>query len=285
MEVRKSTHVDEVLERADGKPTRVRRSFEDLEASSEATFGDNMREFEMDTPLAGSVIEVAVDEEGDASAQVVEGDSSVDSEALEGHRPELALDALLPAGEVEVGSSWDLDAKAVLRGLGLDLGKALYKAPEPEGGGEGESRGGRRGGFGGGGSRTFDLLEGAEWTGEARVSATDGEAEGLTCWVVELELKAEGELPEQSFGGGRGRAFGLAQLGPPTAFENDFQIELSGKLFVSVEKHRPVRLELEGTFRSNRVREGSRGESTFRMDSSTEGDFELVITVTEVEEE
>src|SRR5439155_24572693 len=52
---------------------------------------------------------------------------------LDGHRPDLSLDALLPRGTVESTATWAIDSDALLRALGLDVEPLLFPAVRHDG--------------------------------------------------------------------------------------------------------------------------------------------------------
>lgn len=288
---RRVVAVDRVLEHADGKPTRVRRSFETVEAEGAVLFGENEMALEQESPLDGVVLELSL-EDGEVVAEVVEGEEPDAEASLEGHALTLALDALLPAADVALEESWELEAEAVLRGLGLDVESALFPPPsreEGERGGRG-GPGGRRGGpRGGGGGSATRLFAQGEWEAEATFAAEDEEYEGGVYALVELELESTGELPEPQFGG-RGGGRGDDMLRPAGAAErvldSTFEIELKGRLLFSQEDRLPVLLEVEGTITTQRdiEREGRDG-GTMEISTTQEGTFQHVVRIAENEDQ
>lgn len=286
--VHRVSHVDRFLKLdADGAPQVVRRTFSDVGGSRTVTMGDNEFDADAESPFDGLVVEFTRKGSG-AEAKVVEGRRPEAPDALEGHALTLVLDALLPGKEVAEGAKWDLDGDAIRHALGIDLTRKLFPRPAPEerGGGEERGRGGRGGGrmFGGGGG-AGDLLGRAEWSGTAKLVDLDHDHDGLVCARIELELEGRGELPERpAFGGGRGerggRALEVRELGGATS--NDFRIELTGSLLFAVEARRPVRLELEGSLRTERDQEMSgRGGGSMRMRHVEEGTLRHVVNVAE----
>ncbi len=234
--------IERLLESEDGRPKVIEREFETVEGSSTRSFGDQEMETEYECPLDGVTLRLT-DDEGDVEVEVIVGDSP-DDELLEGHRLELASDALFPEGEIEVGETWDLEAEDIRRLLGLDVMSALFQRPSREGrggfgGGGGEGRGRGRGGRRGGG---IDTLAVAEWTGTAVLERDDDTHVGERCARIEFDLEASGELPEIEFEDFRRRAFGL----PALPRENRYEIEAQGHLVFSLETRRPVALEVEG---------------------------------------
>jgi hypothetical protein len=258
-ETRRSVHVDRWLACADGRPTRVRRSWQEVEGDLEMDWGGESRGFALESPFEDVAVEVARDEDGELSWEVVEG-SDPGQEALEPLRPELAVDALLPRGEVEQGETWDLEPEAIARTLGLDLADVLFQRPDPgDGGGGGRGgRGGRGGGMRGGGS-TLGQLAGAEWSGQATY-AGEVDYEGTRCALIEIELEAESE----SDGEGMTRSF---------------EAELEGKLYVDLEARRPLALDVEGDLATEMDSERERQGVLIEMHRAEEGRFELAYRV------
>lgn len=275
--VYEEVHVDRPMAVGDGKPTKLRRTFEKVGGTSSMTFGDNVRDSELESSFEGVTLELVV-KDGAVETDVVEGSKPDGEGALEGHRIETFLDGLLPSDAVEVDGAWDLEKDAILRALRLDVRKALYARPAPpEGGGE-SGGGGRRSGRGmGGGSN--GMLENAEWKGTAKLVSADKEIDGVSCSVVELKLEAAGsrELPQRT-GGRRGGVFGLE-----TALENTltYDLRLEGKLVFSNKDKRPVSLKLEGTAHSDTRTEFSGGERSMKTHAVQDGKIEYKVEVSE----
>ncbi len=260
-ERRKSVHVDRFLECADGQPSRLRRSFEAVEGEIEADFGGETRSSSIDSPFSGLTLELSREEQGEVAVEVVDG-SAPDEEALAGQALELALDALLPPGDVDAGESWALDKSAVLRALALDVGAGMFPRPQDErpegrGGGGRGGRGGMRGGS------TAQMLSGATWGGRATLKEGLEDQGGTSCALIEIELEAERDLSD-----GEGTS-------------GSFEAKLQGRLYFAVDARRPVLLELEGSLSSEidsqREREGSRIE----MHRESEGSLAYRVSVTE----
>ncbi len=263
-----------VLEHEDGAPVRVRRSFEKVTSKTERERRDGTTESELECPLDGVTLEISL-EDDEVVVEVVDGGEPDDDAVLEGHGLTLSLDALLPEGDVAEGDSWELEGEAVLRALDLDLDAAFFPVPAPTEPAEGERRGRR-----GGGRSSARLLVEAEWSAEATLKATDTEHEGLECLEIALELDGEGELaPRQlRFGGRRGRV--LEPGDGALATDNDYSIEIEGRLLFSAAEGRPVLLDLEGSISTSRYSEFDRGESSMTMRTAEEGSFEHRVEVT-----
>jgi hypothetical protein len=283
---RKTVLVDQVMEGQGAIPKKVRRSFETIEEASEMTFGDETRESEREGPLQGLTVEMTRDEAGAVSVEVVEGQEPDDEKLLEGLELTLALDALLPEGEVELGASWELEDAAVRRALSGALDARLFPEAQPEEGAGGERGQGRRGGPGGrgGAARLIALVE---WKGKATLAEASAEHEGEPCAVLELELEAEGDVPEPRGGGGGGRGFALgadASKAPAcerAELEGTVSVRLEGKLYFSLARRAPVRLELEGELSSDSTTERQREERTIRIHSAQKGQIRIHVDITE----
>jgi hypothetical protein len=259
---------DKLLEHKDGAPTKVQRKFGEQKQGSTMVFGENERSDERDGALAGVTLELTLGDGGEVEAKAIEGDAP--GESLKGHRLTLSLDAFLPEKAVDDGDAWELDAAAVKRGLALDLNPILFPPPTEEPSGDsGRGRRGPRGGSGG------MLLMSAEWEGKATLSDSTEEYDGAACQIIKLEIEADGTLEEPSFGGGRGRAFGLEAA---AVFETTYEVKLEGRLLYDAIQKLPVRLELEGKAKIESNRSFEREGSTTKMESTQEGTIRLEAT-------
>lgn len=257
---------DTVIEESDGTPAVIHREFESIGTRFELEDSANgSRDLDSEAPLEGVTLKLErADDEVEVT--VIDGDSP-GADHTEGHRLELALDALLAEGDVEVGSEWELEGEAIRRALSLDLGPVLFPAPEREAAGEGRRERGR-----GAAMREplGQLLAQAEWSGTAELVDMEDELEGLKCVRVELEIEAShsasGEV-EASGPGGRGGRGGTMER------TTEIEVELEGDLFFSIEEGRPVLLRLEGDLSLERhvVRGG--GERGFEVRVLQEGEF------------
>jgi hypothetical protein len=274
-------HVDRVLEHDESGPKRVRREFVALEIERSTSFGEQSNDETQEGSLAGATLELTRGDDGEVEAKVVDGSEPDEASALEGHRLELALDALLPGDEVDAGGEWELDNDAVRRALALDLHKALFPEKPPE---EQPAEGGReRGRFRGrGGPRDASLLLRAEWTGTAKLTDETEEFEGATCAVIELEIEGQGDVPQMGPGGGGGRAFGLAPLARE---DNTFEIELEGRLLFDKAKKQPVHLEIDGTISMTTHSEREFGESKMVFHAEYSGEISVEVSVSAVASE
>jgi hypothetical protein len=275
----KEVHVDKLVEVEKGKPAKVERHFEELGGSRSFSFGEREGESEVETPIEGLTVRLT-GEDGDVTAEVVDGTKPEDEKAFAFERLTLFVDGVLPGKDVEEGASWELSKEQVLSILRLDAHRGLFPPPPRDGGENGG--GGRRGGsFGGGELR---LLIEADWKGKATLADASAEVDGVQCAVIELELTASGELamPERGPGGG-GRRGGMPEAEPTTpALGNSYEIDLEGKLAFDLAAKRPVSLDVEGKVSNvtDMEREGREG-GTIKMHSERKGKFKLAVKVSE----
>lgn len=263
---------DEVLEAADGQPTKVRREYADLAREAVTTFGESDRSIESSSPFEGVVLVLTADEEGELAVEVEEGETP-DAERLEALPLRCLLDALLPEGEVELDAAWEL-SEAAIRGILLeDLAEALFEAPEPEEGGWVAGSGGARPG----GVPRSQILGAADWEGSARFARIEEDEAGVRIAVIELELEAQGDMPERQ--GGFGGRRGGGALGALEIVDNTYEHELAGELHYALDERIPIALELEGSMVWRTERSFERNGSTMEMRSTREGTLEITITV------
>ena len=286
-DARTVVQLDTVLAKEDGAPTKMRRVYETVEGTSSRTMGEQTMDREVESPFSGLGLVLSL-EDGDVTIEVEEGDEP-DAALLEGHRLDLALDALLPDDEVSKDDTWELDADAIQRLLGLDMQAKLFPPPaveEAPAGGEGRrGGGGRRGGMrGGGGMSVLQLLASDQWEGEATLVEESEDTDEGTGAVIEFKATCTGDIPEpEGRGGGREEQF-LAELiatyGPVTVFENTFEVEVKGRMVFSTEDHRPLYLGTEADVTIETYREFGRGDVQMSMESTQEGTFGYEVTVT-----
>lgn len=274
-ETRRVEQVDTWLEAKDGELVKLKRSFDVVEAAGVRVMGENERETERAAPLSGVTLLL---ERGDGGleVEVVEGDEPTDGALLEGHEPELALDALLPEGEVAADATWDVDQDAILQALGLHLEDTMFPPPVREEGEGGEGRRGGRGGPGGGRSPFAPFRE-LDWTGKATLESANEEWEGHACAKIALEFQGDGQM-ESRMGRGGGRRGGRAlELSRP--LDTTYSVELTGALYYSLDAKLPIGLVLEGDITSDRNDEFTRGESTRTMIMLQEGELTHTVRV------
>lgn len=276
----KEVIVDQYVDADGAKPAKVKRHFEELGGTRSMSFGEEERSSDIESPIEGLVVMLSGDD-GDVTAEVVDGKKPEDEKAFEKQRLALFIDGALPGKDVEEGASWDLTKEQVLSILHLDTQRGLYPPP-PREGGEGGGEGGRpRGGRMGGGGGDLQLLLGADWKGKAKLAEAEEEVGGVKCAVIELEFTASGELPmpEMRAGGRRERMFAPEF---ELALGNSYEIELEGKLAFDLAAKRPQSLTIEGKL-SNTLdmeREGRDG-GTMKIHTERSGKFKLEVKVSD----
>jgi hypothetical protein len=120
------------------------------------------------------------------------------------------------------------------------------------------------------------FLEDVEWEATATLVSLDEDLDGESCARIELELRAEGELPEQEWeGGGGGRAFGLE----PARLENSYELEIEGWVLFALESKVPREAGFEGGVKLTRRSERERNGSTMVFESEREGTWRRTIKV------
>lgn len=114
---RSVTVLDEYVATADGRPTKLRRNYEALEGqvTLEGGAGDQSGsdQTEMESDLLGTTVLWTWNPETSSYDRSFEGSAKTDPERLDNLFEDMDLRALLPAGEVEVGTSWEVDAKVL----------------------------------------------------------------------------------------------------------------------------------------------------------------------------
>lgn len=276
-----TVHADQVMKTDDGSPTQVQREFRSLSGTTARSAGGEEDSTDLVSPLDGATLELT-DDDGEVAVTAL-GENDLEEAQLKGHRLTLALDVLLPGDEMNEGDSWELDSEAIADALGIQRHGVLFpRRPADAGRGNGErGNGRRRGRRGGAQAGGLNELQHLDWEGTAELSGTE-DYEGIDCWVIELEMEATGELPEQAQGRrGRDRAVQPPSTQPALALQTTMEIELKGRLLVSVEGRRPVHLHLNGDFGREMERSMDRGERTMEMTSSSEGTLTLNVDVSE----
>jgi len=241
-----SRELDEVLEVEDGRPVRLRRSFEAL-TRERTKAGDTEQQ---EGVLVGETL-ILQDDDGEVTAEV-EGDTEVDDFYLTGYRLTRLVDVLLPDEEVEVGDSWDVDDELLFALAGMDDGPELYEVEEDK-----RERGK---GFG-------ELMrESVEPTCKVTFEKIE-ERDGLRCAVLAYEVEVAGETD-----GLDGSVFGAPEDGPEMSGTLTADITIQGHVWHSLEEGRPVAHEGEigGTL-----------EMTMEMSLEAQGQtFEMRIELT-----
>jgi hypothetical protein len=269
--------VDHPLAVADGKPTKLRRTFEKIGGTTSTTRGDQSNDRDLESSFKGVTLEL-VEKDGEVEAEVVDGKKLDGEKPLEGHRLETYIDGLLPKKAVEVDDTYDLDKEDIRRALRLDLRKTLYARPssDSEGGDSGGGR--RRGGRGMGGGMGGGMADDADWKGTAKLVSADKEIDGVSCSVIEIKVEARGEREMTQPQGRRGQAFGMESTAANTM---SYDETLEGKLVFSNKDKRPVSLKLQGTLHIESRMEFTRNESTTKSHSVQDGKIDYKVDVSD----
>jgi hypothetical protein len=263
--------VDTTLEHEDGAPKKVRRVFESLANENATSFGERQMESAMKPRLEGVTLELTRGDDG-VEVKVVEGEAEGD--ALEGHQLTLLLDAFLPKGDEK---EWELDNAAIQRGLALDVQKALFAPPEPEGGDSRPPRGPR------GGSQVSGVLSMATLEGQASLAEEPVDHGGVACKAIKLEIKGSGDMPMPEGRGPReGRLFDPAP--PLVLLGNTYDIELEGQLLFDPNTKLPVLLKLEGSIEIQQSSERTFNDSTMKQEMTMGGELEFEVEISKTED-
>lgn len=212
---------DDFLDVVDGRPTRVRRTFERLRR----TTTEDEEEHEKIGPLEGHSIVITHD--GDEAVAELEGDDeAVEERFLERHRPDWSGVCLLPEDEVEVGDTWPPEEEALRRFAGLTRSELLFEPDQEE-------------------NRALDefMRENAEASGTVSLTRLE-ERDGLRCAVLTFSIEVEGELDDFTRMG-----VDLGEDVEDVSARIQVEFELAGSLWFAVEEGHPVALEqsIEGT--------------------------------------
>ncbi|QDU69360.1 hypothetical protein [Engelhardtia mirabilis] len=127
------TFTDEYGGVADGRPSKLTRTFGDLSSEVVAAFemmGESQEDgSEMSSPMEGIAVVFTWNEESDDFDVAFAEDSEGDDALLEGLTEDTDLRQLLPAGEVEVDATWDFSPK-ILQGLLLPGGDLSWETED-----------------------------------------------------------------------------------------------------------------------------------------------------------
>jgi hypothetical protein len=236
---------DRVLASEQGRPTRVRREFEEL---SEKTLEDG-EESERTGPLEGRAL--LLDEDAGEVKVELEGDGEeVDEQYLEGHRLTDPIEALLPQEEVAIGDSWEVEDAALRELFGIDAsGPTLFEDDEGEE------------------AHPFDALEdGSTVTADVEFTAIE-EHDGLRCAVLaftyelQAETDARGEFAKvfDLEMHGEGRLWWSLAEARPVAMEHDFEgtLEVRSGIRLEMEEEEEKETVLDSTMASSIEGQGS----------------------------
>jgi hypothetical protein len=139
------------------------------------------------------------------------------------------------------------------------------------------------GGGGGGGRPTGRMRPPAAWSGWATWVWLPSDQEGISCALVTLAAEASGDLPEPELGGRRsGRGGDAPSLEPAGGrLASTYRVTLEGRLWFSLEKARPVALEVEGKLHTERSIERDSERGSFVVEIVQDGAYERAVTVEE----
>ena len=108
---------DEYVSTSDGRPTKLRRTFDRIAADQTIDVASDFESEVVDIPseseLEGRAVVFTWDEEAGEFAAAWDGDEEGDTALLEGLSEDMDLRALLPDGEVDEGDEWEIDGAAL----------------------------------------------------------------------------------------------------------------------------------------------------------------------------
>jgi hypothetical protein len=236
---------DRVLASSEGRPTRVRRSFEQLHQVSVET-GE---ETEETGPLEGRTL-VLEETDGEVLAKLEDDGDVVDELYLRRHRLTTEGDPLLPDREVALGDRWPLAEEELRELVGIDRGPVLFPEDEEEEEGPFEQL----------------LEEAASFSGEVEFEAIE-ERGDLRCAVLAFTITLESRLDDPAALGIE-LAEGMEDLSGVLAAD----IRVTGRLWHALAEARPVALEqkLEGSVE-------------FRMEGKMKAEGQEFLMKTEIE--
>lgn len=106
---------DEILEVEDGRPTDLRRTYDELSQTSTDSDGEDESERGMTSDFEGETVRFLWDDEDEEyTAKFVDEDTELDEDLLQWLHEDMDLRAILPGYEVEEGDSWDIDQDVYL---------------------------------------------------------------------------------------------------------------------------------------------------------------------------
>ena len=244
LEERSIRYCDTVLAVSEGRPTRVRREFEELRKH---TMEDDEERDEIG-PLEGRSL-LASEGDGEATAELQDDGDDVNEVYLADHPVRRYADYLLPDDPVELGERWELREEHLRRLTGIGPSPVYFE------------------------SDLSDLEEhlygdGEDCTvrGEAEFAAIV-ERDGLRCALVAFEIELETDVDHPQF-----RVSGKDVAGV-TAGTMQFQLGYAGKMWYALAEGRPVAMQmhLDGTL-DMRIVFDLGGELEFRMKGSATGE-------------
>jgi hypothetical protein len=215
--------INTVLESAEGRPTRVRRLYEELRQHS-VEAGEEKDE----TGVLEGLPLLLREEDGEPIAELEDGAGEVDERYLADHHLDRDEDVFLPDREVELGDEWSLDEDALRRFMGLRSSAVLFELDEDElDEAEFEER----------------MNAAASVSGQARMEEQE-ERDGIACAVIAFTIEVEAALDDLD-----GLDLELEEGMPPPTGSAAMRIVCEGKLWHALAEGRPVALEqtLQGT--------------------------------------
>ena len=230
---------------ADGRPAKLKRSFDKVETSSHITVsnpmvGDNEADVPASSELEGATVLFSWnDSEEDFDVAFAEGEDG-DEELLVGLLENMDLRGFLPGKEVSVGDTWKVPTDAVQNAL--RPGGDLKLKPESDS----EDMTGM------GDFSSDDLIESLEGEFEAEYSGTR-EEEGVRVGVIQLTLKAKCARDMSDKAGAMRDK--MAENMPPgiqmeiTAFDGELSYDAEGELLWNLESGLPHALSVSGDMR------------------------------------
>jgi hypothetical protein len=229
---------DTIVEADQGRATRLRRRFGELESSTKLTArnGDKEKESEepRKSPFAGLEVEFTRDPKSDEWKRAWVG-SGADDELLEGLQAEVDFASWLPPREVEEGDTWKLSAGVYARTVLRPAGHLRFDTDPPAPAKQKELQEELFGAF------TGELV--ATWKGTREV---DGKRVGVIAVAGEVASEADIEVENP---GGSG---GTAKLGV------SLHEEIEAELLWDLEGRRARSLELSTKGTHTRTESGKR---------------------------
>jgi hypothetical protein len=237
---------DEMAALADGRPTKLVRSYEELDQQSQFTMqmagmpgGNQERSIKAASELQGKKVAFTWDGESSSYKTAFEGGDG-DEALLEGLEEDMDLRVLLPADEVSEGDTWQIDVKR-LRTL-LAYGGNLKLKPTEEEGGQEMPGMDNMADF----STVFgELLEG-EASGEYRGTR---EIDGVNCQVihVKLDVNASADISDKVQEAMKDMPEGQIQDVKVERMDLEMELEGEGDLYWDPAARVAHSLELTGT--------------------------------------
>lgn len=233
------TFTDEYLALADGRATKLKRSFDELSETSARSFTGSEGESSDSTEdgesgLEGHAVVLTWDEDSEEwGAAWADDGEELDAELLADLEHHADLVEFLPAGEVAVGAEWSVPAKAFLH-LSNPSGDVHLETPTDAARDDQELH-----------DQLDENLEGEILAKLASVT------DGLATIELTFDLSTSGEVDEGPQEGGEGPSLDLTRA-------VSLAFDLEGQLVWNVTEGRPVSLTVDGDteFSSRETREG-----------------------------